>query len=1234
MQKENFKNLLKHLKFKEKDHIFSKTFEKANKAILQVDFKNEKITYPENLKINEKQTCNFSSAENFVVFECVHRLLKKGYHPEHLELEPKWKLGHGQSGGRADILVRNQENKSLLIIECKTWDKEYDKEKDKMLSTGGQLFSYLQQERSTQYLCLYASTFEKDEIIYENAIVKIKDRKEDKADFEAGNKKIKLYEKAKNNKELFTVWKESFNCYFHYNGIFEYDVNAYEIELKPLKRKDLKKFPEANKIFNTFMEILRHNNISDNANAFNRILSLLLCKIVDEKKAENAVLDFQVKEGEDTAEKIQDRLQKLYAEGMKEHLDEEIVYFEDQKIQDIINSYSKVSKIQQIENIFRQIKYYTQNEFALKEVHNEDLFLQNAKVLNEIIKMLQNYQFRYTKKQQILGDFFELLLNHGVKQNEGQFFTPVPIVRFMILSLGLDTIAKQKLEHQEKNFLPKILDYACGAGHFLTESIDELQHFIEKMDSSKLKGKELLEKIRQYKNSTEWAKDYIFGIEKDYRLARTSQIACFLNGDGDANIIYGDGLENHDRLHLKKGKQLFDVILSNPPYSIKSFKNYLQVGEKEFSLFDKLTEKSKEIENLFLERTTQLLKDGGRAAIILPSSILSNDSPLHFETRKIVLEHFNIKAIASFGSGTFGATGTNTIVLFLEKRNFDFANDRKVVAKEVFNNKKENYLDRERFLKMFLDYRNLKLSDYQTLIAKEPNEKIKQENFYKDYQNYFKKLKPKDFLNEVLAIEQEKFYFFMLTLKDDFRLVKTIEKAYKFQKTIIVQSGEKAKAKAFLGYEFSNRKGNEGIKINRNEKGQAQNKMFDEENYNNPQKANSYILKHFENKPFEKIDEAISEHVKVTKLAEMLDFEKVEVSNAISLNPKINTEITSQYEMVSLENIYEKEQGEKVAAGLKNYLEIGDIDIDTKNYDISKKQKLTVKGAIKVPENTILISTVRPTRGAITITKSEINVSNAFFKMKLNKYVYYCLNRKNFFEYLGSVASGVSYPTCKEQDILNYKIPLPPLAIQKKIVQECEEIDQEVAQAKQQIENAKNEIEKEVQKVVNGGYKNDKIETILTLEYGMSLPENQRIAGDFPVYGSNGIIGMHKDFLVKAPCIIVGRKGSAGEVNWSDKNCTPIDTTFYVKLKDENQINFKFIYHILKSLNLTSIKGGLGSGGINRNTIYNIKIPLPPLEIQKKIVQECEKLEGIITKSQIILDGESERKQQILEKFL
>ena len=136
------------------------------------------------------------------------------------------------------------------------------------------------------------------------------------------------------------------------------------------------------------------------------MLSLLLCKIVDEEKKDGDILDFQIKEGEDDAEKIQDRLQKLYAKGMKEHLDEDIVYYEDSVIDDIVKKYPRQTPMDKIKNIFKQIKYYTQNEFALKEVHNKELFEQNARVLNEVIRMLQNYRFFLHQKTTNFGRFF------------------------------------------------------------------------------------------------------------------------------------------------------------------------------------------------------------------------------------------------------------------------------------------------------------------------------------------------------------------------------------------------------------------------------------------------------------------------------------------------------------------------------------------------------------------------------------------------------------------------------------------------------------------------------------------------------------------------------------------------------------------------------------------------------------------------------------------------------------
>ena len=138
-------------------------------------------------------------------------------------------------------------------------------------------------------------------------------------------------------------------------------------------------------------------------------------------------------------------------------------------------------------------------------------------------------------------------------------------------------------------------------------------------------------------------------------------------------------------------------------------------------------------------------------------------------------------------------------------------------------------------------------------------------------------------------------------------------------------------------------------------------------------------------------------------------------------------------------------------------------------------------------------------------------------------------------------------------------------------------------------------------------------EEVCTLEYGKSLPKRERLPGKYPVMGSNGRCGFHNDYLINGPAIIVGRKGSAGKVNWEESNCFPIDTTYYVKLKHPKETDLKYIYSMLKSLNLSSVKNGAGIPGLNRNDVYNkYRIPLPPIKIQKQIVDELNVYQKII----------------------
>ena len=151
--KSNFKDLLVSLNFTNHGEVYEKKFPQYNTS-MSVDFSKKTLYYPEIMNGRERNN-NFDASENFVVFECVNRLLEKGYRPENIELEKEWHLGHNAKSGRADICVTDFEGSMLFIIECKTWGKEFEKALSNTKIDGSQLFSYWQQEQSCKWLVLF-----------------------------------------------------------------------------------------------------------------------------------------------------------------------------------------------------------------------------------------------------------------------------------------------------------------------------------------------------------------------------------------------------------------------------------------------------------------------------------------------------------------------------------------------------------------------------------------------------------------------------------------------------------------------------------------------------------------------------------------------------------------------------------------------------------------------------------------------------------------------------------------------------------------------------------------------------------------------------------------------------------------------------------------------------------------------------------------------------------------------
>lgn len=1039
----NFRELLTSLNFQENGDFFEKQFSHC-KDTLKVDFVKKKLIYPENIKGRERND-GFDAPENFVVFECVYRLLSKGYRPEHIELEKEWHLGHDAKSGRADICVyspsdeHNDKGSLLFIIECKTWGGEFDKALKDTKNDGAQLFSYWQQEQSCKWLVLYASDFKDGTTIYRSPTINCSDDP-NIVELSKKYKSIKLYKDAHTTPEKYEAWKETYSSQIHDDLIFSTDSIAYKIGVRPLFKKNLRDFSPDDKIVNKFEEILRHNNVSDKENAFNRLVAMFICKLVDEiNKTENDEVEFQYKQGTDTYETLQDRLQRLHRDGMETFMKEKIYYVPADYPEWLFKEYTGKNRQKAIEDLQRNIrilKFYSNNDFAFKDVHNEELFYQNGKILVEMVQLFEKYRIVYPSKHQFLGDLFEQLLNKGFKQNEGQFFTPMPITRFIWDCLPVEQIVKLS----KGGTYPKVIDYACGAGHFLTEAVETINYFV------------------QSDGDNSWTRDSIYGIEKDYRLARVAKISLFMNGAGEGNIIFGDGLENAPDKGIDNGT--FDILVANPPYSVKDFKQHLQLKNNDFTILEKIGLNGGEIETLFVERIGQLLKPKGVAAVILPSSILSNDSASYIEAREQFLKNFYIRAIVSFGSKTFCATGTTTVVMFLEKFNeppkqIDLARD---TVEAIFNGDSlEGWKDQEVFEKYLIqieikdvvyrkflerkysiddlskiDYFNMYLSTFENSSEVKDMQKKKK---YQSMSNYDKELAYLEkFYDYAHSVEREKLFYFALVFE---------------QSTVIVKApADNKEQKDFLGYEWSNRKGNEGIQIIK-----AGGVLYNDKDRMAMETLASVIRNSFIDN-FSCLKEEQQKYVSVLSTKDMLDFLRPSFNKAIQFKGSKKFLIKSKYELIFLGNISsvrkgtaitsaEAVEGEyKVIAGGKDYAYMH----NSYNRD----------------EHIITISASGANAGFVNYWAEKIFASDCTTiqakTVMQTKFLYYYLKliQQQIFD---NLQRGSGQPHVYPEDIKLIPVPDIDEKIQEMIVDKCQKIDKEFETTRMTIENYRKNIE-------------------------------------------------------------------------------------------------------------------------------------------------------------------------------
>ena len=165
------------------------------------------------------------------------------------------------------------------------------------------------------------------------------------------------------------------------------------------------------------------------------------------------------------------------------------------------------------------------------------------------------------------------------------------------------------------------------------------------------------------------------------------------------------------------------------------------------------------------------------------------------------------------------------------------------------------------------------------------------------------------------------------------------------------------------------------------------------------------------------------------------------------------------------------------------------------------------------------------------------------------------------------------------------------------------------------------------------GWEVKKLGDILKLEYGKPLPDDKRNPnGKYPVYGANGEIDRSDDYYHNKQSIIVGRKGSAGEINLTEKRFWPLDVTYFVTF-DHKKYDLNFIYHLLSNLELPKLAKGV-KPGINRNEVYSINVQIPPLPEQKRIVVILDKAFAAISTAKENAEKNLQNGRELFESYL
>ena len=312
------------------------------------------------------------------------------------------------------------------------------------------------------------------------------------------------------------------------------------------------------------------------------------------------------------------------------------------------------------------------------------------------------------------------------------------------------------------------------------------------------------------------------------------------------------------------------------------------------------------------------------------------------------------------------------------------------------------------------------------------------------------------------------------------------------------------------------------------------------------------------------------------------------------------------------------------------------------------EEGLENSSATLIAPNTIIVAMYGATAGKVALTKISLTTNQACCNIEVNKelikyrYVYYWL--VNNYKVLKSMGQG-SQSNINSTIIKNFPIPIPSLETQEKIVEILDKFTNYVTELQSELQSRTKQYTYYRDKLLSEEYLNKvtkemeedrrlaivQLEEVVTIKNGKDWKKLGQ--GNIPVYGSGGEMGVFVDeYSYDKPTVLIPRKGSIDNVFYLDKPFWNVDTIFYTEI-DESKLIPKYFYYFIEHYDLNKLSDNSTRPSLTQSILNKLKVPLPPLSLQNKIVKVLDKFQVLLADTKGLLPEEIEQRQKQYEYY-